>query len=140
MTKATYSIPEHLVLFDGVCNLCNSSVDFIMRNDRKNKIVFASLQSPQSVETLKEFNFYDENLSTIVYLRHERIHIESSAVIMIAKDLGLPWSLSYILIIVPPVIRNFFYKWVSRNRYKWFGKKDTCRLPTPEEKAKFIWD
>lgn len=129
---------KKIVLFDGVCNFCNSSVNFIIENDKKDVFRFSSLQSVFGQKYLSKFNLPAYYFSTLILIEDERFYVRSSAALRIAKHLSLPYNLLYIFIFVPPFIRNIFYDLISRNRYKWFGKKDQCRIPNAEERAKFI--
>ena len=127
-----------IVLFDGVCNFCNSSVNFIMKHDRKNVFKFAALQSEKGEELQKKFGLNPENLSSFILIEGEKYFSKTTAALRVAKKLGFFWNLSYVFIIIPPFIRNIAYNIIAKHRYKWFGKRDTCRIPTPEEKEKFL--
>lgn len=129
---------KKIVLFDGVCNFCNSSVNFIIDNDKNDVFRFASLQSEPGQKFLKEFNLPLDKFSTIVLIDNEKYFIRSTAALRIARNLKLPYNLLYVFIIVPPFIRNIFYDIIAHYRYRWFGKKDACRIPTKEERNKFI--
>jgi predicted DCC family thiol-disulfide oxidoreductase YuxK len=129
---------DKTILFDGVCNFCNSSVNFIINKDRRDVFRFASLQSDFGQKCLKDFNLHTDIFSTLILVSGEEHYTHSSAALRIAKELSFPYNLSFAFIIVPPFIRNIFYDIISRNRYKWFGKKEVCRIPTAEERAKFI--
>lgn len=127
-----------VVLFDGVCNLCNSSVNWIIDHDKEGKFQFASLQSVYGQNVVKQFHLTGEYMDTVLLLDGDKLYKRSEAVLRIAKHIGGVYSLAYFFIIVPAFIRNFFYNFVARNRYRWFGKQDACRIPTPELKAKFL--
>lgn len=127
-----------IILFDGVCNFCNSSVNFIMEKDRKNIFKFAALQSGPGIELQKKFGINPEIMQSFILADGERYYQKTTAALKVAKDLGFPYNLSYPLIIIPPFIRNIAYNIIAKYRYKWFGKKDACRIPTPEERAKFL--
>lgn len=127
-----------IILFDGVCNLCNSSVNFIIDHDRKNIFRFASLQSDSGQVLLKKFGLNNVSFDSIILIDKEKYFTRSSAVLKIAKDFPGFWKLLYIFIIIPPAIRDLLYDIIAENRYKWFGKKDSCRVPTPELKEKFL--
>jgi predicted DCC family thiol-disulfide oxidoreductase YuxK len=126
-----------VIFFDGVCNLCNESVLFVIKRDRKGKFNFAPIQSSYAEHQLKGFDYSTQELNTILLLKNGKLYQKSSAVLEIAKGLSGGWPLLYAFIIVPVVIRNFVYDWVARNRYKWFGKKEACMIPTPELRARF---
>lgn len=127
-----------VIFFDGVCNLCNSSVQFIIENDKENLFKFASLQSNYGQETLLQNNLNVNEFNSFIFQDGEKLYFESTAALKVAKQLKFPISLLYIFIIVPPFIRNGVYNFIAKNRYKWFGKKNECWLPSPDLKAKFI--
>ncbi|TAG11580.1 MAG: DUF393 domain-containing protein [Sphingobacteriia bacterium] len=127
-----------VILFDGVCNLCSSSVQFIIRNDAKRHFRFASLQSNFGQSILKQFNLPTNELDSFILLYKGKIAIKSTGALQVAKQLSGAWPLLYIFIIIPPFIRDAVYEFIGRNRYKWFGKKEACWLPTPEIKALFL--
>ena len=129
---------QHIVLFDGVCNLCNNGVQFIIKKDKKNLFKFAALQSEFGQKLLEKHQISTENMDSFVYVHQEKAYIKSTAALKIAKELKRGWQLFYIFIIIPAFIRNLFYDLVAKNRYKWFGKKDSCMIPTAELKAKFL--
>lgn len=127
-----------IILFDGVCNLCNSSVNFIIDNDHKNVFKFTSLQSEKGIDLLKKYDLLDKNIDSVILVENDKAYVKSDAALKIAKTLGGKYKLFYGLIILPAFIRNFFYDIIAKNRYKWFGKKDSCRIPTLELKSKFL--
>ena len=127
-----------VVLFDGVCNLCNSSVQFLIRRDKHERLRFASLQSEFGQETLKKFNLPEKEFNSFVFLENEKIYLRSAAALRIAYYLGGCWRIFQIFWIVPPFIRNAIYDLIARNRYKWFGKKTECMMPSPELKKRFL--
>ncbi|MBP9191819.1 MAG: thiol-disulfide oxidoreductase DCC family protein [Ignavibacteria bacterium] len=129
---------EKIILFDGVCNLCNSSVNFIIDHDKNNVFKFASLQSDAGQEILKKQNLNTKDFDSIIFYDNGSIYTQSSAVLRIVKYFPGLWKYLYAFIIVPPFMRNFLYNIIAVNRYKWFGKKDSCRIPTPELKSKFL--
>jgi predicted DCC family thiol-disulfide oxidoreductase YuxK len=124
---------NNIVFFDGVCSLCNGVVDFIMKRDKKKVFRFTSLQSEYSKENLKNIE-----LDTIVYISNEKIYTKSKAVLEILSTLGGLWKLSLMLKLIPSFILDIGYDLISKNRYVWFKKKDTCRIPTKEEKERFL--
>ncbi|WP_431157789.1 thiol-disulfide oxidoreductase DCC family protein [Winogradskyella poriferorum] len=136
------SIPKskQLILFDGVCNLCNSSVLYVIKNDTKNQFLFAPLQSEIGQEIINAFNIDVLQTDSILLFdpKAHRIYSKSTAALRIAKQLKFPNTLMSIFFIVPTGIRNWIYDFIARNRYKWFGKKDACMIPTPELQAKFM--
>ena len=127
-----------IILFDGVCNLCNSSVNFIIDHDKKNDFRFASLQSEAGQDLLKKFHLNVKDFDSIILIENGKHYQRSSAVLKIVKKFPGLWKLLYLFIIFPPPVRDFVYDIIAANRYKWFGKKDSCRVPTPELKEKFL--
>jgi len=127
-----------VVLFDGVCNLCSSSVQFIIKNDSKNYFYFASLQSDFGQNILKknELNYTDFN--SFILLNDNNIYQESTAALQVVKHLKFPINMLFVFIVVPRFIRDFVYQFIAKNRYKWFGKKNECWIPSPHLKEKFI--
>lgn len=128
----------HILLFDGVCNLCNSSVNFIIKRDKNINFNFAALQSEIAQDLLKKYDFKLKNLDSIILIKEGKYYLESSAVLHIVKKLDGAWKLFYVFIIIPKPIRDFIYKIIARNRYKIFGKKNKCLIPTPEIKDRFL--
>lgn len=126
-----------LVLFDGVCNLCNASVDFIIERERTDVLRFASLQSEIGNEVKTRFA-KSELPDSIVLLDDGKLYTQSTAALRLTKYLRFPYPLLQILLIFPLFLRNGVYSFIAANRYKWFGKKETCRMPTTEEKEKFL--
>lgn len=128
-----------VLLFDGVCNLCNNSVNFILDRDKKERFFFASLQSDYADHMLSEFGEDAQKLDSVVLIYQGKIYRKSRAVLRAAKLIGRGWQLLYfIFIIIPPFIANPVYDFIARNRYRWFGKRDSCRMPTPDIKARFL--
>ena len=130
---------NHVVFFDGICNLCSESVQFIIKNDRNNVFKFSSLQSEFAQKTLSNKNIKEISTSrTIILLSNNNTYAKSGAVLRIARLLRFPLNLLFIFIIVPPFIRNAVYDYISNNRYRWFGKKQECWIPNETLKSKFI--
>lgn len=125
-----------IVFFDGICNLCNGFVDFVVRRDPLALLKIAPLQGKTASLLLDPKQV--QALASIVYLEEGKYWQESTAVLKILGKLGGLWRLAHLLRIVPSPIRDAVYRLVARNRYSWFGKKDTCRMPTPEERAHFL--
>lgn len=127
-----------MLFFDGVCNLCNRSVDFVINRDKTRKFRFASLQGETAAKYAPEYAA-EAGLSTVVLLTGHGKYIRSTAIVHVLKGLGGVWKvLGFLLQIIPRPIRDWGYKLVVKNRYRWAGKRDTCRLPTPEERAVFL--
>lgn len=129
---------KSVILFDGVCNLCNSSIDFIIKRDKMDRFKVGALQEAAGKELLSKFKVNTEYLDSLILIEGEEIYFRSTAALKIARNLSGLWPLFYGFIIVPSSLRDGIYDWIGKNRYRWFGKKNTCRLPTPEERAKFI--
>lgn len=128
---------QQIIFFDGVCNLCNSSVNFVIDRDSREIFAFATLQSQFAKEQLGQ-TIAPDQLESVVLLKKGRIYTQSDAALEIARGLGGAWSLFYGFKLVPRPIRDWVYRWVARNRYRWFGKLDSCRVPTPELKSRFL--
>lgn len=131
------SADHPVILFDGVCNLCNSSVQFIIKHDPHHIFRFASLQSKFGEQVLQQFNLPANTFNSFILLENDKIYTRSSAAMRVVKKLKGFWKLLYGFVIVPPFIRNAVYNMIAKNRYKWFGKKEACWVPTPELKALF---
>ena len=131
---------KSIVLFDGVCNLCNSSVNFVLKRDKHNHFLFASLQSDAAKKLLLQLNQEKSiiNLDSIILIENNTVYSKSTAALRIAKKMGFPYLLLYPFSIIPKFIRNSVYDFIAKNRCKWFGKRDTCRIPTKTELNKFI--
>ena len=127
-----------VVLFDGVCNLCNSSVQFIIRRDKKDRFRFAPLQGTTGQALLQKHGLPADSFNSFILAEGDKIYTHSTGALRMLKGLGFPWSLAYGFIIVPRFIRDGVYNAVARNRYKWFGKQESCMIPTPELKKKFL--
>jgi predicted DCC family thiol-disulfide oxidoreductase YuxK len=127
-----------VILFDGVCNLCNSSVQFIIRKDKKKLFHFASLQGQTGQRLLQKFNLPLGHYNSFVLVEGDRVFTQSTAALRVLKMLGLPWSFAHGCIIIPRFIRDAVYRLIAKNRYKWFGKKEYCMIPSAELKARFL--
>ena len=132
------NIPQPLLLFDGVCNLCNSSVQYVIKHDKKQKFKFASLQSDAATEILLQHNVKNSDLDSIILIHKDTLFDKSSAIIRLLKIMGGFNALAFIFIIIPKPIRDAVYDYVARNRYKWYGKKESCMIPTLELKNRFL--
>ncbi len=129
---------ENIILFDGVCNLCNGFINFIIDHDVQNQFRFASLQSNLGKEVLVKYNINTKSIYTIVLLHKQSALTKSDAVLMICKKLGGILALAYIFIIIPASFRNSLYDIIAKNRYVLFGKQVSCRVPSVSLKHKFI--
>jgi predicted DCC family thiol-disulfide oxidoreductase YuxK len=126
-----------IILFDGVCNFCNGWVNFVIARDRSRYFKFAPIQSDIGQE-LRTKCRVDESVDSIILIENETAYIHSTAALRILRKLDRLWPVLYGLIIVPKLIRDFFYKLFARNRYRLFGKKDVCMVPTPEVRERFL--
>ena len=126
-----------VILFDGVCNLCNSSVNFVIDRDPDGIFQFAALQS-ESASTLMDRHGIGHGLDTIVLLEDDRVYDRSTAALRIARRLNGGWPVLYVAIVIPKFLRDAVYRFIARNRYRWFGRSENCRVPTPALKARFL--
>lgn len=129
---------KSLVLFDGVCHLCQASVQFIIRHDHQERFVFASLQSETGRDRLARFQLPADQLDTFVLIENGKCHTRSTAALRVLLGLGAWFRPAYALIVLPKPLRDGIYRWVASNRYRWFGKKDHCMVPTPQLKKRFV--
>ena len=127
-----------IVLFDGVCNFCEGSVNFIINHDKNDYFKFAPLQSEMAQELLEKYNINKEEIDSVILIENGKAYTYSDAALKIAVHLDGIWSAPYFLIIIPKFIRDFFYKLFAKYRYKLFGKKDVCMMPTPRIRQKFL--
>ena len=127
-----------IILFDGVCNLCNSSVQFVIRHDKQKLFRFASLQSEAGQALLKEYHLPETTFNSFVFIKNGKPFLKSTAALMVAKELTGIVKIMYLFIIVPSFIRNAVYNVIAKNRYKWFGKQETCMLPTADLQSRFL--
>ncbi|KAA3645404.1 MAG: thiol-disulfide oxidoreductase DCC family protein [Chloroflexi bacterium] len=127
-----------VILFDGVCNLCNGAVRFMLPRDPDGVLRFASLQSDYGQSQLASFDLPQDDFDSFVLVEGERHYTRSTAALRALGYLNFPWNLARFLIFVPRFIRDVVYDWVARNRYAWFGVVDVCPLPTPEQQARFL--
>ncbi|WP_293881842.1 thiol-disulfide oxidoreductase DCC family protein [Sphingobacterium sp. UBA1498] len=126
---------KHIIFFDGDCLICNRFVQKLLRIDRKKKFLFSSLQSEFSRATLKNI---PKKIDSIVYLSPEGSFIKSEAVLKIIKQLGFPYTICYLLKILPIAWRDALYDYFAKNRYQWFGKNESCKIPSKAERERFI--
>jgi predicted DCC family thiol-disulfide oxidoreductase YuxK len=133
----SFDTSKPIIFFDGVCNLCNGSVQFVIRRDKEGKFRFASLQSDAGQEMLKNASLPENVFNSFLLYQDGRLYTRSTAALKVLSQLK-GWKWSGALQLVPPFIRNAVYNLIARNRYKWFGKKDECMIPTPELKSRFL--
>ena len=129
---------NNIVLFDGICNFCDSSINRIIRHDKKNRFRFAPLQSETGKKLAKQYFIDTEKTDSIILIENNKAYTKSTAILRISKHLNTLYPLMYGFMIIPAFIRNFIYDFIARNRYRWFGKKDSCMIPTAEVRSKFI--
>ena len=134
-------IPKHkkVILFDGVCNLCNFAVTIVIKFDKKDSFLFAAIQSESGKKIIDYLKIDTSKTDSIIlYAPGTSYDIKSTAALNIMNDFGGIWKITKLAAILPEVFRDFAYDYIAKNRYKWFGKKDNCMIPTPELKAKFL--
>jgi len=130
--------PDPIILFDGVCNFCNSAVNFAIKRDKNSVFKFAPLQSEIAKEILESHHLSGKEFTSFVFLENNIGYTSSTAALRVFKYLNGLWPFMYGFIIVPEFLRDGVYDWISRNRYRWFGKKETCMVPTPEIRSRFL--
>lgn len=129
---------KSIVIFDGYCNLCNGAVDLIIKHDLEDRFMFTANQHDTGKELLEKFGKDPESVSTIYLVEGEQLYERSSAALRIAHKMSFPFPLFGIAWVFPAFIRDPIYNFIARNRYRWMGQKETCRMPSPEERAKFL--
>ena len=127
-----------VILFDGICNLCNASVRFIIKHDKNQIFRFSPLQSEYSKVKTDERNLQSSHPESIILIEGEKTYTLSTAVLRIARRMDGIWPAFFVLVIIPRPVRDFFYKVIARNRYRWFGKRNQCMVPEPGYKSRFI--
>ena len=126
-----------IILFDGVCNLCSGAVQFVIERDPAARFRFAALQSPVAARLMESTRIGDR-LDSIVLVEDGRVWTQSTAALRIARRLRFPWPVAYAMIVVPRPLRDWIYNLVARNRYRWFGQREACMVPTPALRARFL--
>lgn len=127
-----------VILFDGVCNFCNYWVQFAIRHNGKNDLRFAALQSSAGAALLQRYDLHPTNISTVIFIEEGKVYKQSAAALRICRHLNTGWKLFYGLIFIPAFLRDPVYNFIARNRYRWFGKKEQCMVPTAEQRARFL--
>lgn len=127
-----------VVFFDGVCNLCNGAVQFIIKRDRKAYFRFAALQSTAGQRALRKFGLPADHFDSFLLMENNRLYSQSAAALRVCRGLDGFWKLLYVFIIVPPIIRDFFYRIIAGNRYRWFGRRESCMMPTADLQGRFL--
>ena len=131
-------LTHSIILFDGVCNLCNGAVNFVIKRDPRNVFKFTPLQEKQGILLLKKHAVDSRKLDSIVLIENGNVYVKSSAALRIARKMSNLWPLFFVLLIIPSFIRDGVYDFIAKNRYKWFGKKEQCMIPTPGLREKFL--
>lgn len=131
-------LPERIIVFDGVCHFCNGWVQFLLRHDRSARLYFAPMQGECGRQLLLEQGMDASDPSTFLLLRDGKIHTQSDAALRILADLGWPWRAAAMLRILPTTLRDAGYRILARNRYRWFGKRDACMVPSEEQRSRFL--
>ena len=130
---------KQLILFDGVCNLCNASVQYVIKHDKNNVFMFAPLQGETGQLIIEKYQIDTAKTDSILlYTEGKGIVYKSTAALKIARKLGFPRNLLQVFLVIPPIFRNWVYDYVAKNRYKWFGKQENCMIPTKNLNSKFL--
>ncbi|MBL0145548.1 MAG: thiol-disulfide oxidoreductase DCC family protein [Chitinophagaceae bacterium] len=129
---------QPIILFDGVCNFCNSSVNFVIKRDKQAVIKFAALQSATGQQLLQQYSLPVNKMQSFVFIENGITYTQSTAALKVCKYLKGLWPLCSGFIIVPKFIRDGLYNYIAKNRYKWFGQKNSCMIPSPDIKARFL--
>ncbi len=129
---------QSVILFDGVCNFCNSSVNFIIKEDKKQQFRFAALQSIAGQQLLEQYHLPIDSMQSIVLIENGKAYLKSTAILRICKRLKNLWPVCYVFIVIPAKLRDLLYELISNNRYKWFGKNDECMVPDSNTKNRFL--
>jgi predicted DCC family thiol-disulfide oxidoreductase YuxK len=132
------SVSEPIVLFDGVCNFCNAGVNFLIDHDARQRLRFAALQSATGQRLLRRFGLRTTDFDTLVLVEGRHCYLRSTAALRIAAHLEAPWRFLVALLLVPTFLRDCAYEVLARNRYRWFGRSESCRVPTPELRQRFL--
>jgi len=127
-----------IILFDGICNLCNGAVQFLLKREKQEQFVFASLQSDAAKYILLQYNVKKISMDSILFIEDGQIYQKSTAVLKISKYLNWPWTMVSVFRLLPLRFRDKMYDLIAKHRYSWFGRKDTCMMAIPEYKNRFI--
>lgn len=127
-----------VLLFDGVCNLCNRWVNFVIDHDPERYFLLGALQADEAQPYLDAFGADPEELDSVVLIENGQLYTRSTAILRVARRLERPWPVFYALVAIPRPVRDRLYDWVATNRYQWFGTRDQCRVPTPELRSRFL--
>ena len=137
-TSYDWAEHERVIVFDGVCNWCNAWVNFAIDRDPHGRFKFGTLQSEQAQQILKDLQLSTEDFTTFLLLEQTRVFTKSTAALRVVRHLSGFWPLLYIGIVIPRPIRDGFYDYIARRRHKWMGKADTCRIPSPDQRERFV--
>jgi predicted DCC family thiol-disulfide oxidoreductase YuxK len=129
---------EPIILFDGVCNFCNSAVNFTLKRNKKANIMFAPMQSEAGQKLLLQYDLPENDMKSFIFIEDAIVYKQSTGALKVCRHLRGLWPICYGLIIVPAFIRDGIYNWIAKNRYKWFGIRQSCMIPTPEVNARFL--
>ncbi len=129
---------QPVILFDGVCNFCNSAVNFVIKRDKKKQILFAPLQTDTGKKLLEQYELPVNDIQSFIFIENGKAYTRSTAALKVCRYLKWLWPLCYGFIMVPKFIRDGIYNWIARHRYKWFGVRQECMIPSPEIKARFL--
>lgn len=130
--------PPHLILFDGVCNVCSGAVQFVIKRDPDERMMFASLQSDTGQRILKENGLPLDEFNSFIYIEKGTLYTKSTGILKATRHLKGIYKWNYLLIAIPRPIRDWFYERMAKNRYKWFGQKTSCMMPTPDIQKRFL--
>ena len=126
------------ILFDGVCNFCNSAVNFTIKRNTKANILFAPMQSEAGQKLLQQYNLPADDMQSFIFIDAGKVYKQSTGALKVCRYLRGLWPLCYGFMVVPKFIRDGIYNWIAKNRYKWFGIRQACMIPTAEVKARFL--
>ena len=129
---------QPVILFDGVCNFCNSAVNFVIKRDKKKTLLFSPLQSIAGQKILQQFNLPENDMQSFIFIDKGKAYTRSTAALKVCRYLRRLWPMCYGFIIVPKFLRDGIYNWIARNRYKWFGVRQECMIPAPEVRSRFL--
>ncbi|HMO62098.1 MAG TPA: thiol-disulfide oxidoreductase DCC family protein [Ferruginibacter sp.] len=127
-----------VILFDGVCNFCDSTINLVIRRDKKHRIKFAPLQSMAGSQLLQQYGIDENAMDSFVFIENGKAYTKSTAALKVSRYMNRLWPLMAVFFIVPRPVRDAVYDYVAARRYKWFGKKDQCMIPTPDMRSRFL--
>jgi predicted DCC family thiol-disulfide oxidoreductase YuxK len=136
--KNETNIKKKIILFDGVCNLCSAFLNFVYLNDPRAIFTLGWLQSPEASNLLENIKSVDKDIDSIIYIEQDRVYYKSSAALRVFRQLRFPWPILWLGVIIPKPVRDWIYDFVARNRYKWFGKREHCLIPSEDLRERFL--